>query len=126
MNAGAFPLFQAEMYGITSSISRIQRSMPSNDQLLVMSYTSKIPCKIKNKHVATVHLYTCIQNEGQHRKCSASRHLCSTRVRPEDGAEPALPRCVPVEDTRTCRVSTLTCYGTVTFASLFIAFKHLP
>ena len=29
----------------TSSISLIHRSMPSKDQRLVMSYTSRIPCK---------------------------------------------------------------------------------
>lgn len=29
----------------TSSISLIHRSMPSNDQRLVMSYTRRIPCK---------------------------------------------------------------------------------
>lgn len=37
--------------GITSSISRIQRSMPSNDQPLVISYTSRIPCRVKVTHI---------------------------------------------------------------------------
>ena len=31
-------------YGLTSSTSFNQRSMPSNDHLLVMSYTKRIPC----------------------------------------------------------------------------------
>lgn len=79
--------------GITSSISRIQRSMPSKDQPLVISYTSKMPCRIKVKHS---YIYKQKQNWGEN--CSLSPHLCSTRVRPEDGAESALSRCVPVED----------------------------
>lgn len=82
--------------GITSSISRIQRSMPSNDQPLVISYTSRIPCRVK-----VTHNHTYKQWHNWCANCSTSSHLCSTRVRPKDGAESALPWCVPVEDTRT-------------------------
>lgn len=75
---------------ITSSISRIHRSIPSNDQPLVMSYTSRMPCRINSEYD-----HVCLYLEKIKIKFT-STHLSPTGVWSEDCAKSALPRCIPV------------------------------
>lgn len=100
----------------TSSISLIQRSIPSKDQRLVMSYTSRMPCG--GKRITTRVLWPGLQqrarvwgsrHQAPHRDTQHTGHmhaapvsprecrpyLCTPGVGSEDGAEPALARRVP-------------------------------